>query len=358
MSQQLILSQTHVLPLTTIRRHRVLPWQGEVLVGTGRPVEPSDVVARAGKPRPHVILDVGQLLGVSAEQALDCYVKRPGEPVHQGEVLATGRNWPFASQKITSPVEGMLIAAESGRMIIQPRPEMFELRALLSGMVTSIAPGSGVTIDTPGALIQGVWGSGREGYGKLKMGVTEPGATLSGDQIEVAHHGCVLICGATLDLDLMDKAQEVQARGLIVGGVPADLRNRIAEYVIPVIATEGIGRIPMSSVVFDLLRANEGREAMMLAVKPDRWNPERPEVIIPLPATGALEPPSPSATALWPGAKVRIRRAPLWGQVGTITAIHIQPRGNDGDVKYPGADVALDDGTVIFIPYVNLDLVG
>lgn len=358
MSQQFVLPQTHVLPLAAIRRQRVLPWPGEVLIGAGNLVEPSDVVARAGKPRQHVILDISKVFGVPADQAAEFYVKRPGEPVRQGEPLAIRKNWPIGSQKVTSPVEGMLSAAEAGRMIIQPRPEMFELRALLSGTITNITPGSGVTIETPGALIQGVWGSGREGYGALKIAVDDPSATLSGDQIEVAHHGCILVCGATLDLDLMEKAQEVQARGLIVGGVPADLRGQVEEYVIPVIATEGMGRIPISSVVFDLLRSNEGREAMMLAVSPDRWRPERPEVIIPLPTVGAVQPlPAPGMT-MKPGVKVRIRRAPYWGQVGTVKFVHVQPRGKDGDIRCPGADVALADGTIAFIPYLNLDPIG
>ncbi len=358
MSQQFFPSQTHVLPLTAIRRQRVLPWQGEVLIGTGQSVEPSDVVARAGKPRPSLILDVSQRLGVSPERASECYLKRPGELVRQGEPLAMRKGGLIGGRKIVSPVEGMVMATEAGRMIIQPRPEMFELRALLSGTVTSIAPGSGVTIETPGALVQGVWGSGKEGYGVLKMGVEEPGATLEGDQIEVAHHGAILVCGSTLDMDLLDKAQEVQARGLIVGGVPAELCEQIVGHLVPVIATEGMGRIPISSLAFNLLKANEGREAMMLAVTPDRWRPERPEIIIPLPAAAAPGPPPTPGVALSPGQKVRIRRAPYWGRVGTVKAVHVQPQSVDGGVKCPGADVTLEDGTVVFIPHVNLDLVG
>jgi hypothetical protein len=328
MSQQFFPSQTHVLPLTAIRRQRVLPWQGEVLIGTGQSVEPSDVVARAGKPRPYLILDVSQRLGVAPERASECYLKRPGELVRQGEPLAM-RKGLIGGRKIVSPVEGMVMATEAGRMIIQPRPEMFELRALLSGMVTSIA-----------------------------LGGAEPGGVLRGDQIEVAHHGSILVCGSTLDMELLDKAQEVQARGLIVGGVPAELREQIMGHLVPVIATEGMGRIPISSVIFNLLRANEGREAMMLAVTPDRWRPDRPEIIIPLPAATAPGPPPAPGVALSPGVKVRIRRAPYWGQVGTVKTVHIQPQSADGGVKYPGADVALDDGTVVFIPHVNLDLVG
>jgi hypothetical protein len=336
----------------------MLPWPGEVLIGTGNAVEPSDVVARAGKPRPHLILDVVKTLDVSLEQAQECYLKRPGEPVQQGESLAIRKGLLFGGRKITSPVEGVVTDIENGRMIIQPRAELFELRALLSGTVKSLSPGAGVTIETNGALIQGVWGSGKEGYGVLKMGVEEPDAVLTGEQIEVAHHGCILVCGATLDMDVLEKAQEVQARGLIVGAVPANLQQKVSEQILPVIATEGMGRLPISSIVFNLLKTNEGREAMVLAVAPDRWRPDRPEIVIPLPATSAPETPPAAGTELSLGLKVRIRRDPLWGQIGTVKTVHTRARSVENGIKYPGADVTLDDGSVVFVPHANLDIVG
>lgn len=357
MSQQFYPSQTYILPLTVARRQRLLPWPGEVLVNTRQSVEPSDVVARAGAPRPQLILDVVKKLNVSQEQAQDCYLKHPGDPVQQGELLAI-RKGLFGGRKIASPVEGMITAIEAGKMIIQPRSEMFELRALLSGTVTSISPGLGVTIETPGALLQGVWGSGKEGYGVLKMGVEEPDAVLSGEQIEVAHHGAILVCGATLDMDLLEKAQEVQARGLIVGAIPTELREQISQQILPVIATEGMGRIPISPIIFNLLQANEGREAMMLAVTPERWRPARPEIIIPLPTSTPPESPPPPGVVLSAGLRVRIRRSPYWGQIGTVKAVHTEPRSVKSGIKYPGADVTLDDGTIVFVPHVNLDLVG
>jgi transcription antitermination factor NusG len=349
--------QTHVLPLTVIRRARSLPWPGEVLLGTGNSVEPSDVVARAGKPRPHLILDVSSKLDVSVNEVQECCLKRPGEPVQQGEPIAI-RKGLFGGRKITSPVEGVVLTIEAGRMIIQPRPEMFELRALLSGMVTSLSPGVGVTIETTGALIQGVWGSGKEGYGVLKMGVEEPGAMMTGEQIEIPHHGTVLVCGASLDMELLEKAQEVQARGIIVGAVPTNLQEAVSRQLLPVIATEGMGHIPMSSTIFKLLQANEGREAMMLAVTPKRWQPARPEIVIPLPASAVPEAPPKPGVVLGPGQKVRIRRAPYWGQVGTVQSVHTEPLPVEGGIKYPGAKVTLEDGMNVFVPHVNLDLVG
>ncbi len=349
--------QSHVLPLTTIRRERALPWQGEVLVTTGQKVEPSDVVARAGQPQQHLVLDITHKLKIPPAQADSCFIKHPGENVQQGETLAVRKEL-LGSRRITSPVEGTVVAIKSGRMVIRPRPDLFELRALLSGVIASTTPSYGVTIETPGVLIQGAWGPGKESYGVLKMGVEEPDAVLMGEQIEMAHHGAILVCGATLDMRLLEKAQELQVRGLIVGGVPAELRGAIAKLLLPVIATEGMGRISISPQVFNLLKANEGREAMMLAIAPNRWQAKRPEIIIPLPTSSSPGQPPAQGVAISPGLKVRIRRAPYWGKVGTVKAVYDVPRLVDSGIKYAGADVVLDDGTRVFVPHINLDLLG
>jgi len=358
MDKPIYSSQTSILPLTTIRCERMLPWQGEVLVSIGQKVEPSDVVARAGQPRPFLILNLPGKLRISPAQAEQAVVKAPGEPVQQGETLAIYKEGLFGTRKITSPVVGQVLAIKAGRMLIQPRPDLFELRASITGLVASTSSGFGVTIETPGALIQTTWGSGKESYGVLKMGVSQPDAVLVGEQLDVAHHGSILVCGSTLDMNLLEKAQELQVRGLIVGGVPAELMSRIRQELIQVVATEGIGRMPISSTIFNLLEANQGREATLLAKTPQRWQSSRPEIIIPLP-TSATPPPSPSpGLELSPGLKVRVKRAPYKGMTGTVKVVYSEPHPLESGISYPGADIVLEDGTAVFAPYVNLDVIG
>lgn len=358
MSSLFYSKQTYILPLATIRRERMLPWQGEVLVKTGQQVEPSDVVGRAGRPRDPLILDVTQKLQVSTAEADRLFLKAAGESVRQGEVLAERKGGLFGKRRIASPVDGRVLETRAGRMIIQPSPELFELRALLSGSVASVSPGYGVTLETPGALIQGVWGSGKESYGVLKIGVSDPAESLRGDHVEIGFHGSILVCGATLDVELLEKARELQVRGLVVGGVPAELLEHVRSQLLPVVATEGVGRVPMSKPIFNLLQANEGRETMMLATSVARWKAARPELIIPLPASARPELPPAPGIAPARGHRVRIRRAPYQGMVGTIRTLHTTPKSVENGSRHSGADVTLQDGTVVFVPFVNLDYIG
>ena len=91
--------------------------------------------------------------------------------------------------------------------------------------------------------------------------------------------------------ELLERARELQVRGLVVGAVPAELLERVRAQLLPVVATEGVGRIPMSKPIFNLLQANEGRETMMLAASVGRWKTARQELIIPLPASARPELP-------------------------------------------------------------------
>jgi hypothetical protein len=356
-NQPLPLTQTHVLPLTTIRCERLLPWPGEVLIGMGQRVDPSDVVARAGQPRTPLLVDVTRKLRISPEQAEKSISKEPGAIIQKGEILAEFKEGLWGSRKITSPVEGMVISIRAGRMLIEPAPTLYELRAAVSGLVTAATPGFGVAIETPGAWIQGIWGSGREGYGVLKVGIPEREASMTAEQLDASHHGTILVCGASLDLALLEKAQELHVRGLIVGGVPARLFKHLSRQIIPVIATEGIGQFPISATILTLLEANEGRETTLLATAPQRWESRRPQIIIPLPASTAPPPPPGPGKMFAAGQKARIRRAPYWGKSGTLKTLYDRPRRLENDLRQLGADVVLEDGTVVFVPYANLDII-
>ena len=79
---------THILPLATIRRKRVLPTDGKVLVRAGQNVNPTDVIAQADLNPEHVVLDVSRALGVSANQAKDYVQRDVGDEVSEGSTIA------------------------------------------------------------------------------------------------------------------------------------------------------------------------------------------------------------------------------------------------------------------------------
>ena len=60
----------------------------------------------------------------------------------------------------------------------------------------------------------------------------------------------------------------------------------------PILLTEGFGRLPMNSPAYALLQSNAGREATLDGRMGSIYESQRPEVIIPLPASRQVSMPS------------------------------------------------------------------
>ena len=79
---------THILPLTTVRRERMLPVPGRVVVRIEQKVNPLDVVAEANFGAEHILIDVARTLGLRPEEAQRLIQVKAGDRISQGEVIA------------------------------------------------------------------------------------------------------------------------------------------------------------------------------------------------------------------------------------------------------------------------------
>jgi hypothetical protein len=122
-----------------------------------------------------------------------------------------------------------------------------------------------------------------------------------------------------------------------------------------VILTEGFGRTPMNSAIFELFSSNAGREASLNAQPSNPWKGERPEIIIPLPAVGSADVPS-EAVQLVVGRRVRVLRAPYAGREGSVVSLPegLQPLPNG--IRAPCAEVELGETGLVRVPIANLDI--
>lgn len=350
--------ETQITPLTNVRRERVLPVPGEILVRAGDRVEPMQVVARADLPGDFRILDLARSLGVPTSRVKRYLRVKPGDEVQRGQVVAKrGR---LLARSVKSPIDGVVTASSGGRILIETQPTPFELYAHISGKVTNVLAPHGLIIETTGAIIQGTWGAGGEPSGEslgvLKCMVKSPDEPLQAQAIDPSCHGMILVGGAGLDDAVLEQAQELQVRGIVVGGLPPELITRVRESPFPIIVTEGIGTVPMSTPVFQVLTTNDGREASISGRVQPRWPVTRPEIIIPLPAETLPPSPMQPGMPLTVGARVRVVRAPYMGAVGTVTALPTHARRTETGGKVHGAEVDLGQEVSAFVPLVNLEV--
>ena len=352
------LTETRAAPAITIRRERLLPARGEVLAHPGEQVGPADVIARCQLPGDTQVVDVSRALGIRRERVAKYIGKNVGDVVQAGELLAShggllGRLKPTCR----APVGGQVVAVHDGLVLIEATPSNFELRAHLKGQVTNVMPGVGVVISTTGVLIQGMWGSGGEAEGVLKVLVDSPRKPLRARAIDVSCHGTIVAGGSGLDDKVLEQAVAAQVRGIIVGSIGVDLHPLLKTLPFPVIITEGFGSYPMSQAIFSLLQSNAGREAMISAETQVRWGARRPEIVIPVHAEEAMVAEEQDAFDLTVGAQVRGLRVPYLGAIGKVTHLPAGFLTIESGTKVLVAEVAFEGAEPALVPVANLELI-
>lgn len=352
------LTETRITPLAAIRRERLLPVRGDVLVRPGEQVGPADVIARCQLPSGTEVIDVSRVLGLPRDRVTRLIRKAAGDAVQVNEVLAAqsgllGRLRPSCR----SPVSGEIVAIRDGMVLIEAEPANFELYAHLKGQIANVMPGFGVVIATTAVLIQGLWGTGGEAEGVLKVLVDSPGKLLRARAIDVSCHGTIVVGGSGLDEKALDQAVEAKVKGLVIGSIGADLRARLQDLPYPVIITEGFGSYPMSDAAFALLQANAGREAMIDATTQVRWGARRPEIIIPIRSDEGPPAEAAGPVTLQPGMRVRALRAPYLGVVGTVVGLPGRAQVMESGSRLPVAEVAPAEAPPLLIPVANLELI-
>jgi hypothetical protein len=351
-------AETRIAPLTSVRRERVLPAPGEILVRTGDRVEPMQIVARTNLLGDFRIVPVARLLDVSASQIKPHLRVKPGDQVKRGQVIA--RRGRISVRTIKSPIDGVVTASGNGRVLIETSPTLFELPAYISGTVTHVLEPHGLVIETTGAVIQGVWGAGGgpsgETVGVLRCMVANPQELLRTIDVDISCRGMILVGGAGLTDPVIEQAEELQVQGIIVGGLAPELIPRVEKLPFPVIVTEGIGAAAMSEPVSQLLTTHDGREASISAHTQPRWPLMRPEIIIPLFAETLPPSQSQLGAPLTVGVRVRVVRAPYMGVIGTVRAIPAHPHRTDIGAKVYGVQVDVGEEMPVFMPVTNLEV--
>jgi hypothetical protein len=347
---------TIVRPLTRIRRERLLPYPGEVVVRPGQEVSPVQVVVRGARADTFRILRAYKELGVAPE-AVPVYLEvAEGAVIKKGTPLLRKRG-PFGrSKRYTSPIDGVLHQVYNGCLILQPTPELVELRAMMQGVVTSIVSNRGAILESQGSLIQALWDSGYEGYGKICFVATQPEASLSESELTADIHGCIVVSGRIDSVTTLRHLEEGGARGLIAGGASAEVTQAAGAYSFPLFLTDGIGPSPMAEPIFRLLQQSEGREASLFSRDAERPG-SRPEIVIPVKASAEADKGGSGPPAVAVGRLARILRAPYASQVGRVVGLHDTPRLTALGLRASGADVQLLGGEIVFVPYANLDLI-
>jgi hypothetical protein len=345
----------HILPLTTIERERLLPVSGSVIAKLNQKVSSTDVIAEAIWSREHLLVDVARALDISANAADRLIRVKVNDRVSEGTEIAIGKG--LQPRTIKAPRAGRVVALGGGQVIMETGDAAIQLRAGIPGTIVNIIPNRGAVVRTVGALIQGVWGNGRTETGLLFNLTENPADVLSPARLDVSLRGAIILAGYIRDAETLRTAAELPVRGLILSSISPGLLPAAGQLRFPIIAIDGFGQIPMNSAAYKLLTTNAKRDVTINAEPYNRHSGARPEIIIPLPVSQEPAPPTDVKT-LETGQTVRLRRAPHAGEIGTLTKLHAGLSMLPSGLRAPAGDIKLENGELVLVPLVNLEIVG
>ncbi|MFN4182183.1 MAG: hypothetical protein ACK4G3_03100 [bacterium] len=359
-----------------IQKERKLPGKGDILVSLGEHVQAEQIVARTELPGNVEVVKLAQRLGVSPAEIPGLMVKKVGDTVRKGEVLAYSPGFfGFFRSEVCSPIDGTLesVSEITGQAILREPPISVELKAYIPGEVTEIFPETGVEITTRAALVQGIFGVGGENFGILKMAVDSPDEVLDESSLNEEYKGCVVVGGSLMTLSAIRKAEKLGVRAVVAGGInDQDLKEYLGYSIgvaitgmenipLTIIVTEGFGRLPMAHRTFDLLKSLENKHASVNGATQIRAGVLRPEIIIaeenPSLSDADFQESSNLSGELKPGRLIRIIRPPFFGKLARVSALPVELQKISTESKVRVVEVILEEnGQKVTIPRANVEL--
>ncbi len=362
-----------VSPYTIVRKTRRLPRKGTVLVEVGQSVLPDSVVARAELPGNMTLVKVAGVLGLEPQEVESVLRVQVGDSIEKGQLLGSTKSFfGLFKSECRSPVTGVAetFSRVTGNLGVREPAIPIEVTAYVQGKVVEVTPEDGCVVEARGAFVQGIFGVGGERLGVIRVAVNSPSDQLTPDRISEDMKGQIIVGGSLVTLTALTKAAELGVAGVVVGGiVDTDVEQYVGHSIgvaitgqeevgSTLIITEGFGPIQMAQRTFDLLKANEGRQASVNGATQIRAGVIRPELIIPLAEHEGIDAVEVLAGhTLEIGTPIRIIREPYFGQLASVSGLpsELTKIGSGAMVRVLEAE--LRDGRRVIVPRANVEII-
>jgi hypothetical protein len=361
-----------VLEYTVVEKQRRLPLPGDISVAKGAKVAAEQVVACTRLPGNVQTVNVTGLLGIPQDEVHEAMLKKVGDKVAKDELIAQTKGlFGLFKTHVKSPISGVVesVSKITGQVILREPPIPVEVIAYIDGIVTEIIKKEGVTVQTKGSFIQGIFGIGGEIIGELAIASTGPDQVLTPEDIDAKFKDKIIFGGSMVTYDAMIQARNMGVKGIIVGGIEDQDLKKFMGYDIGVaitgsekvgltlIATEGFGQLTMAQHTFNLLKSLCGKKASINGATQIRAGVMRPEVIVPQETSVNKEPRIASATGLDIGMDVRIIREPYFGAIGKVVNLPVALQTIETEAKVRVLEVELPGPKRVILPRANVEII-
>jgi len=356
-----------------LKKDRILPLKGKVLVKKGDKVKAEDVVAETLLPGKVVPFNLANKLGVPAEM-LGRYLKvKAGDELKKGQVMAeTNGFFGLFKTSIKSPLDGEIenISKLTGQMLLREPKIPIQVKAFIDGLVVEVVKEEGVIIENKSAYIQGIFGLSGERSGEIKMLASTPEEIIEPSKVDDSCKNKIIVCGALVSYAVVKKAQKVGVSGIISGGIDdQDLKKLLGynigvaitgheEIGLTIVITEGFGVIKMAKSCFELLKSFEGHKASIHGITQIRAGVMRPEIIIPIEfKKEELKVEEAKMATLEIGTTIRVIRQPNFGLLGKVTGLPEKLTKVESETMVRILEAKLENGEKVTLPRANVEVI-
>jgi hypothetical protein len=356
-----------------LRKDRILPLKGNVLVKKGDKVKAEDLVAETRLPGKVVPFNLANKLGVQPSMVNEFIKVKAGDELRKGQMIAQTKGFfGFFKATIKSPIEGEVesISKITGQMLLREPRIPVQVKAFIDGVVVDVIEEEGVIIENKSAYVQGIFGIAGETTGEIKVLAKDGSDIVKASQVDESCRGKLIVTGSMVTLDVIKKSQEMGVNGIISGGVDdRDLKELLGYDIgvaitghenigVTIVCTEGFGQIKMADDTFKLLKDFDGKKASMHGMTQIRAGVMRPEIIIPIPFEGEkLQVEEAKMATLEIGSTIRVIREPNFGEIGKITGLPEELTKVESETMVRILEAELSNGKKVTIPRANVEVI-
>lgn len=347
-----------------------------IFVKNGVDIKPEDVLGESESSGGFTTVHLANQLNIAPKIAVEFLKRKIGQTIYKGELLAQRDGfWGFKKTILLASADGILdfYDAVTGILRIKLIPHKERLISGVFGLVANIDTKSAeITVKTLAYQMYGVAGSGMERSGILKV-IGPRNLLVSSKQINQGLGGSIIVGGAMVFTDALQKAVHSEVSGIISGGFNlADLkamrggsldfsREIFSDVGLSVMVTEGFGAIPIGDDIYDILKVHndrfallDGNKAKLILPTGDARSIIQIQKLQTVDSTG-LGGKSFSTDELRAGVKVRVIASLDMGAVGVVDSIDKTPTKLPSDILVNMATILTKTGK-IRVPTKNLEV--
>ena len=333
---------------------RKFPGPTKATIKRGDSVEPDDIIGHSEVSAGQRLVKVASILGIKTSEVEKCLLRKLGDSIYKGEIIARKRGFLGGKKDLTSPTDGIINEIDkNGDLIVKFLPTPVRVIAGAKGIVAEVGEGS-VKIASTVDKLTAFAGSGKLREGIIKV-VAKASEFILPASINTSCQDKIIAGGALVERAAVEKAVTIGVRGIVTGGI--NWRDFLtfgigSDIGLTILITEGFGNSPMGADVYGFLERTQERFAFISGEEKSLVIPTAQE------STAQKSQDNQSWMVLKKGQRVRFYDPERKDFIASVLEISKEPKLLNSGFSAVTAEVKFDSGETFEVAAANLEVVG